>query len=138
MDPAETAKVRSLLHECAAEVFLAPCCADARRVLDRGVPIRAIFSAHRLPDGGFHDLIHMACERANPVPVVVFLPDIDGGWIDLLEAGAFDLVVEPYRRDKIERVLTAIPSLQTGGARIRYQREPRKFGRRLGTQQEAE
>jgi DNA-binding NtrC family response regulator len=109
MDPAETAKVHALLHECGAEVFTASCCAEAGRIMDRGVPIRAIFSAQRLPDGRFHDCVQMAGRRAEPMPVIVFLSEIDGGWIDLLEAGAFDLVVEPYRREKIERVLAAIP-----------------------------
>jgi hypothetical protein len=27
------------------------------------------------------------------------------GWTDLLEAGAFDLVGEPYRRERIQRVI---------------------------------
>jgi hypothetical protein len=40
--------------------------------------------------------------------VVVFLPKIDGGWIDLLETGAFDLVAEPYRRETIERVIAEL------------------------------
>ena len=108
MDPAETAKVHALLHECGAEVFTASCCAEAGRVLDRGVPIQAIFSARRLPDGEFHDCVQMARKRVEPMPVIVFLPEIDGGWIDLLEAGAFDLVVEPYRREEIERIIAEI------------------------------
>ncbi len=76
MDPAETAKVHALLHECGAEVFTASCCAEAGRIMDRGVPIRAIFSAQRLPDGGFHDCVQMAGRRAEPMPVIVFLSEI--------------------------------------------------------------
>ena len=129
MDPAETAKVHALLHECGAEVFTASCCAEAGRIMDRGVPIRAIFSAQRLPDGGFHDCVQMAGRRAEPMPVIVFLSEIDGDWIDLLEAGALDLVVEPYRREKIEWVLAAIPHytgylrapVVEGTARVRLQ-----------------
>jgi hypothetical protein len=109
MDPAETAKIHALLHECGAEVLTASTCLEAGRSIRAGVPIRAIFSARRLPDGTFQDMVHMAGQCAEPMPVIVFLPEIDGGWIDLLEAGAFDLVIEPYRREKIERVIAAIP-----------------------------
>ena len=71
--------------------------------------MRAVFSALHLPDGGFYDLVRMARTRAQPMPVVVFLPQLDGGWIDLLEAGAFDVIGEPYNRRTIERLLAAIP-----------------------------
>jgi hypothetical protein len=44
----------------------------------------------------------------EPTPLILFLPQVDGGWIDLLEAGAFDLVVEPYRRERIQRVIAEL------------------------------
>ncbi len=85
--------------------------------------MRAVFSALRLPDGGFQDLVHLASRRPEPTPVIVFLPQIDGGWIDLLESGAFDVVGKPYQREKIERILAAIPL---------YARAPREFGSGAG------
>lgn len=109
MDPAETAKIHGLLDECGVEAFTASSCADAARAIRAGVPMRAVFSALGLPDGGFWDLVHMASRCPEPMPVIVFLPEIDGGWIDLLEAGAFDIVVGPYRREEIQRVIAAIP-----------------------------
>lgn len=108
MHPTEAAKLRGLLHESGAEIYTACNCAEARHAIQLGLPVRAIFTTQWLPDGGFHDLVHMAGRCPEPVPVVVFLPEIDGGWIDLLEAGAFDLVVEPYRREEIERVMAEI------------------------------
>ena len=38
----------------------------------------------------------MGARCPEPTPLILFLPQVDGGWIDLLEAGAFDLVAEPY------------------------------------------
>ena len=109
MDPTETAKIHDLLDECGVESFTASNCAEAARCIHAGAPMRAVFSALHLPDGGFYDLVRMARTRAQPMPVIVFLPQLDGGWIDLLEAGAFDVVGEPYNRQTIERLLAAIP-----------------------------
>lgn len=108
MHPAETAKLHGLLHECGAEVFTASTCVEASRALHPGNSLRAIFSTRWLPDGGFRDLVEMGKRCPEPTPLILFLPQVDGGWIDLLEAGAFDLVVEPYRREKIERVIAEL------------------------------
>ena len=116
MRPAETAKLHGLLHECGAEVLTASTCVEASRALHLGVSIRAIFSTRWLPDGGFQDLVQMGSRCPEPMPLILFLPQIDGGWIDLVEAGAFDLVVEPYRCERIQQVIeeltlyTRVPS----------------------------
>jgi len=86
MDPAETAKVHALLHEFGAEVFTASTCAKAARHPRRN-PIRAIFSARRLPDGSFQDLVHVAGGCAEPMPVVVFLPEIDAAGLTCWKPG---------------------------------------------------
>ena len=108
MDPPEIAKLHGLLHECGAEVFTASTCLEASRALNLGVSIRAIFSTRWLPDGGFQDLVQLGRRCPEPAPLILVLPQIDGGWIDLLEAGAFDLVVEPYRRERIQSVIAEL------------------------------
>ncbi len=114
MDAVETEKIRGVLEECGAEVFTAGTCAEAARTIHAGVAVRAVFSAERLPDGGFQDLVQMACGCREPIPVIVCLPEIDGGWIDLLEAGAFDVVAGAYCRDNMERVIAEIPLYRRG------------------------
>jgi hypothetical protein len=39
----------------------------------------------------------------------VCLAEIDGGWSDLLEAGAADVIAGPYLRDEVARVLKSLP-----------------------------
>lgn len=119
MHPAETAELDGLLHECGAEVLATSTCMEASRALNLGVSIRAIFSQRWLPDGGFQDLVQMGRRCAEPTPLILVLPQIDGGWIDLLEAGALDLVVEPYRRERIQRVIAELarcPRVAVGSA----------------------
>ena len=109
MNSDESAKIHGLLDECGVEVFTASTCAEAAHAIHLGAPLQAVFTALHLPDGEIQDLVQMARECAEPMPVVVFLPGIDGGWSDLLDEGVFDLVVEPYRRERIEQVIAEIP-----------------------------
>ena len=109
MDRIEAGNVRGLMHECGAGVFTASTCAEAARTLHLGIPISAIFTTRHLPDGDYRDLIRMACERPERVPVVLCVPEVDGGWTDLLEAGASDVLVAPYGRECVARVLACIP-----------------------------
>jgi len=108
MPPDEMAKLRPLVEQCGAEVFTACSCAEARQALDAAGSIRAIFSTQFLPDGGFHNLVAMAHRRSEYTPLIVCLAQIDGGWMDLLETGAFDLMGEPYRREEVQRILDAV------------------------------
>jgi hypothetical protein len=107
MSSDRTPELKLILEQCGAEVFTASSCAEARRVLGpgRAIPIRAVFSAQWLPDGGFWDLVAAARLCAGFVPIIVCLPDADGGCTDLLEAGVSDLIVEPYQAQDIARIL---------------------------------
>ena len=108
MPPDDMAKLRPLVEQCGGEVLTACSCAEASRALDAARSIRAIFSAQLLPDGGFHELVGLAHRRPEYTPLIVCLAQIDGGWMDLLEAGAFDLMAEPYRREDVQRILDEI------------------------------
>jgi hypothetical protein len=93
----------SLLEQAGAEVHSVCSCAEARRILESDLRLRAIISACILPDGGFRDVVEPA--RHRDVPVILYLPEVDGGWSDLLEAGALDLIVGPDFRGEIQRIL---------------------------------
>ncbi|HUJ22264.1 MAG TPA: hypothetical protein VLX58_12110 [Bryobacteraceae bacterium] len=108
MAPEEAAKLQPVLEECGAQVSVVSSCAEASQAIRSGVPIRAIFSARRLPDGGVRDCLEMAKGCPHYLPLILCLPKIDGGWIDLLELGAFSLIVEPYRQDEVRRAIEAV------------------------------
>ena len=105
MPPAAAERLRALLEQCGVEVFTATSCAEAERALHAGDPIRGIFGSRRLADGGFQELVEMGNRGPEPAPLIVCLPEIDAGWIDLLEAGAFDVLVEPYLPERIQQVI---------------------------------
>ena len=58
-----------------------------------------------LPDGGFWNLVAAARRRTGFIPIIVCLPEADGGCTDLLEAGASDLIVERYQAPDIAKIL---------------------------------
>ena len=101
--------LQALLEQCGAEVHLISSCAEARRALRSGVPIRAIVSPPLLPDGKLQDLIDLARECQEYVPVIICLAEADGGWSDLLEAGVSDMLVAPYSREEVQRILKTLP-----------------------------
>src|SRR5579884_636037 len=101
-------ELQPTLRACGADVFAVRSCQEARRALERGVPVDAIFTCLALPDGGFRDLVRMAGQLVGHIPVIVCVPRADGGWTDLLESGAFGLLVEPYTQEDVERLLASI------------------------------
>jgi hypothetical protein len=101
--------LRALLEQCGAEVHVISSCAEARRALRSGVPIRAIVSPALLPDGNLQDLIDLSRECPDYVPVIACLAQADGGWSDLLEAGVSDMLVAPYSREEVQRILKTLP-----------------------------
>ena len=85
-------EIQTALDQCGAQACCASSLVDARRTLALGVPAHAIFGALHLPDGTVSDLVDLSRELAGGVPVIVCVPEIDGGWSDLLEAGAADVI----------------------------------------------
>jgi DNA-binding NtrC family response regulator len=113
MPPESRAPLQACLAECGADPFLVTSCAEASKVLDLAYSMTAIFSSMRLPDGGFGDLVRMARQRRRNVPVIVCLPEGDGGWSDLLEGGAFQVLVEPYDTPQIKSLIGGIVERRT-------------------------
>ena len=108
MSPEHRSTLRASLIECGAEAFLVTSVAEARKVFNLEFQIAAVFCAPTLPDGNFGQVAQMAQRRGHPVPVVLCLPGVDGGWVDLLEAGAFQVLAEPYSPEQVRAILSAL------------------------------
>lgn len=102
-------QIQTALQQCGAEARSVSSLAEARRTLALSVPVQAIFCALQLADGRVSDLVELSRQLAGGVPVIVCLPENDGGWSDLLEAGAADVLAGPYLRDEVARVLKFLP-----------------------------
>jgi len=57
-------------------------------------------------DGDFRDLLRAAAENGSGVPVVVCADFYEPGlYLEAMELGAFDYIVDPYHREGVEWVL---------------------------------
>ena len=106
-------EIQTALEQCGAEWCCVSSLSEARRTLASGVPVQAIFCALHLPDGRVSDLVELSRHLAGGAPVIVCQPENDGGWIDLMEAGAADVIAGPYLRDEVARVLKSLPRYGT-------------------------
>jgi hypothetical protein len=101
-------ELQPALQSCGVEVFGVRSCAEARRALERGIQVDAIFTCLAVADGGFRTLVRMAGQIMGSIPVVVCVARADGGWTDLLESGVFGLLAEPYSQEEVQRILAAL------------------------------
>ena len=105
MPPDLRGRLEKYLSEFTADVFSAASCAEALVLLDRHSPFDVILTSVNLPDGSFRRIVEAANRRAEFVPTVVCLQRMDGGYTDLLECGAFRLLVEPYAPAEVRRTI---------------------------------
>jgi hypothetical protein len=117
MEPENLVPAEVCLQQCGVKVICCESFAEVLEIASDGTRIDAIFCAPRLWDGSFQDLRRRMSERGTSAPVVVCAQDLDGGWVDLLEAGAFAVIAEPYDTGHVRRLLASIaPVDQARGA----------------------
>lgn len=106
MDDLPRNRLKPLLEGCGVEVLVAGTCAEACRVLEGDGRIRCIFCSQWMCDGSFTRLAQAGATGGQAyIPTIVCLPEADGGYTDLLESGAFQILVEPYDPDALRRLV---------------------------------
>jgi DNA-binding response OmpR family regulator len=97
-----------LLESCGIEVVSACDCNEARRMLETQPPVQTVLTDRALPDGDWREVLEIVAQGRAYVQVVVCSRLGDHTLlIDVLEQGGYDVLVEPYRREEIRRVLEA-------------------------------
>ena len=60
-----------------------------------------------LPDGTWHDVLHVARDCPHEVEVIVTDPHADARfWAEILNLGAYDLVAQPFYEPEVRRILS--------------------------------
>jgi DNA-binding NtrC family response regulator len=80
--------------------------AEAQRILQARPPVQAVVTDEALSDGIWADVLQEV--RGNDIPAETIVCTRLGDarlWIDVLEQGAYDLLVEPYGPDEVRRVI---------------------------------
>jgi len=96
------------LESCAIDVLPVCDCNEARRMLETQLQVQVVLTDRLLPDGDWRVVLEIVAQAGANVQVVVCSRLGDHTLlIDVLEQGAYDVLVEPYQREEIRRVLEA-------------------------------
>jgi DNA-binding NtrC family response regulator len=83
-------------------------CSEARRMLETRLHGQVVLTDRALPDGDWQAVLELVAQRRANVQVVVCSRLGDHTLlIDVLEQGAYDVLIEPYQGEEIRRVLEA-------------------------------
>jgi len=90
------------------DIMTASSCSEAAGLL-RAVPaFHLVLTDLALPDGGWFDVLNLAADINPDLRVVVCARLADERlWSQILEAGAFDILVEPYQDAEVARIVCA-------------------------------
>ena len=82
-------------------------------VTPRSDPVQAVLTDVTLPDGDWSSLIDALWHSHVDAAVIVCARVANAGfWCEVLQHGAYDLLVEPFRREEVQRVVegAALPT----------------------------
>jgi DNA-binding NtrC family response regulator len=96
------------LESCAIDVLPVCDCNEARRMLETQPPVQAVVTDTALPDGDWRRVLEIVVQGCANIEVVVCSRLGDHKlWMDVLEQGGYDVLVEPYQREEIRRIVEA-------------------------------
>ena len=91
-----------------AKVLTASSCGEAIELLREAPSVRVVLTDLALPDGSWFDVLNCVGDLNGSAAVVVCARVADERlWTQVLEAGGFDVLVEPYQEREVRRILGA-------------------------------
>ena len=110
-------ELKLLLQGQGIEIGSARTCAELSRLLDQTHP-ELVFTATRLSDGTWTDILGMAEKSAVPTDVIVVGKCKDTGlYLNTMDRGASDFILPPFETDAMVHVV------RVAGENVRRQRE---------------
>ena len=95
------------LESCGIEVLPVCNCNEARRMLE-AQPVQAVVTDAVLHDGDWRRVLEIVEQGRRRIEVVVCSRLGDPKlWLDVLEQGGYDVLVQPYQREEIKRIVEA-------------------------------
>ena len=106
MAPERSLPLLDVLEFCGIEVLAVCDCREARRMLETGALVQVVVTDTALADGDWRRVLEIVVRRYINIDVVVCSRLGDHKlWLDVLEQGGYDVLVEPYRHDEIRRIV---------------------------------
>jgi DNA-binding NtrC family response regulator len=106
------------LETCGFDVLPACDCNEARRMLETQPLVQVVVTDARLHDGDWRRVFEIVERGRRKIEVVVCSclgePKL---WLDVLEEGGYDVLVEPFEHEEVQRIVE-------GAAARSYMRSP--------------
>ena len=94
------------LKSCGIEALSVCDCNDAERMLETQPPVQVVVTDAALPDGDWRRVIEIVVRPCPNIEVVVCSRFGDPKlWLDVLEEGGYDVLVEPFEHEEVRRIV---------------------------------
>ena len=95
-----------VLESCGIDVLPVCDCNEARRMLETQPLVQVVLTDIALRDGEWRRVLEIVERGRRKIEVVVCSrigdPEL---WLNVLEQGGYDVLVQPYQREEIERII---------------------------------
>jgi DNA-binding NtrC family response regulator len=106
MAPERRPNLVNALERCGIEVLSVCDCNEARRTLETQPLVQVVLTDIALRDGDWRRVLEIVEQGRRKIEVVVCScladPEL---WLDVLEQGGYDVLVQPYQSEEIERIV---------------------------------
>ena len=94
------------LESCGIDVLPVCDCNEGRRMLEIQPQVHVVLTDAALPDGDWRGVLQIVAQAGANIEVVVCSRLGDQKlWLDVLEQGAYDVLVEPYDCEEVRRIV---------------------------------
>ena len=99
------------LQSCGIEVLPVCDCHEARRMLEAQPLVQVVVTDARLHDGDWRRVLEIVARGRRKIEVIVCSRLGDPKmWLDVLEEGGYDVLVEPFEHEEVQRIVEAAAS----------------------------
>ena len=96
------------LESCGIDVLPVCDCNEGRQMLEIQPQVQVVLTDAALPDGDWRGVLQIVAQAGANIEVVVCSRLGDHKlWLDVLEQGGYDVLVEPYEHEEIRRIVEA-------------------------------
>jgi len=105
MAPERSLPLVEALERCGIDVLAVCDCSEARQMLE-SQPMQVVLTDTALPDGDWRRVLEIVVRVYPNVEVVVCSRLGDHNlWLDVLEQGGYDVLIEPYQHEEVKRIV---------------------------------
>jgi DNA-binding NtrC family response regulator len=96
------------LESCGFDVLPVCDCNEARRMLEAQLAVQVVVTDARLHDGDWRRVFEIVARGRRKIEVIVCSRVGDPKlWLDVLEEGGYDVLVEPFEHEEVQRIVEA-------------------------------